>query len=166
MPALQKINTLKSFRFFNDFCWTSDCVPFAKHNIIYGWNGSGKTTLCDFFKSIEKDSVCPADAVATFRITENIGTAGKDVGNKGIQGIANYIKVFDQFYIRNSIYQSTGPSKIFVIGEGQGHLLEVVKKIKNKISELAIKKEQQEKVLKEKEQLLDKRKIVLAERYV
>lgn len=110
MEKLVKINSIKNYRFFQEYKRDTELTFFKKNNIISGWNGSGKSTLGDFFHMIEKGLL---EVSSKFELSlQEENNKEKRYSDANINDLKNRFKKSDT---NNTTKLKTNPSVIITI---------------------------------------------------
>lgn len=112
---IQRINRLRSFGIYRDFCGDAQTgVPvFKKRNLLYGWNYSGKTTISRLFQSLQWHD--RPLAYPTGRFTVELGDGTQITEGNRLTKIP--VRVFNREYISTNFQAEHTAPAVFIVGE-------------------------------------------------
>lgn len=120
---IKKIKRIKNLGLvFSDYAWDPGLLDFKRFNLIYGWTGSGKTTLSNIFTALETGASTKYPNLE-YELETDAGSY------KQGQPFDKKIRVFNQEYVSKNVKLLEGTaSPIFILGEENQKLVEVIKK--------------------------------------
>ena len=122
--------SIRNFRIFKDFSWSSSLPTFSKKNLIYGWNGTGKSTVTDVFRAIEKKQTLTGNVLLNFGERNVLGS------NLAIESSLPKVKVFNKTYVEENIFTpEKRVTSIFYLGEESIEKQKEIVTHRNSISE-------------------------------
>lgn len=115
MELLKSINKIKDCASFIDFHGSAATPDFGKYNLIYGWNGSGKTSLSRILRSFElgKNYFDNTTIPGQFEFKLN----GNSLINHENLSTYKDIRVFNNDFIKDSVFCASGPKPLFYLGK-------------------------------------------------
>lgn len=120
---IKKIKKIKKLGLvFPDFNWDPNLPGFRNYNLIYGWTGSGKTTLSRLFAAFETGSL---EKYSNLEYEIETLTGNYKQGEQ----FDKKVRIFNEDYISKNVGLLEGKANpIFILGEENQKLLEVIKK--------------------------------------
>ncbi len=126
---IKRIKKIKNAGIFGYYSWDASLPEFKRYNLIYGWNWCGKTTLSNLFAAL-KTGFSDKHPEIEYEIETQSGNfkEGSPYSNK--------VMVFNQDYIKKNVPVLSGKANhIFIIGEENKRIAEVIKKDEQLLSE-------------------------------
>lgn len=152
---IKRIIKIKNCPSFIDFNPTNDLPEFMKYNIIYGWNGSGKTCFSRVLRSFEvgKNYYEHPERQAEFEFKLDNRTF---INHKDLTVFKN-IRVFNEDFIKESVFDVGGPKPIFFLGKESKKDKEKIISVEHELVGLREKLNAEKTILEKAEKNKDKR---------
>lgn len=145
---IRRIQHIKNFGVFGNFCWPEGLPEFKQFNLIYGWNYSGKTTLSRVFRCFEQKLPHEDFAAAQVQLKVDDGTVHQLSAPQG----APAFRVFNSDFVRENLSFDVGSAvPILVLGAEDIAKQETLKAKKAERDALNLSREsnEREKIAKE-----------------
>ena len=106
---LQKITSI-NYASFRSFKWDKNLPSLAdKINLVFGWNGTGKTSISRVLRSKEKGTVIDDGSFS-------LEMGGRTYKNDNQNNLSEYIRVFNEDYVRENLSARDELSHIIYAG--------------------------------------------------